>query len=163
MPTDSSNLVIITSDIVSSFVAHNTLRASEFPQLIETVYASLSRLLSPLEEEAPPPELKPAVSVKKSVTDDYVICLDDGKKFKSLRRHLAVLGMTPDEYRAKWGLPRDYPMVAPGYAAKRSELARASGLGMSRKKAAKAPAPEPVEEPAKKRGRPKAAGLAKAA
>lgn len=163
MATDSSNLVILTSDIVSSYVASSTVRPSEIPDLIATVHASLLALAAPKPAEIAP-DLKPAVPVKKSITEDYIICLNDGKKFKSLKRHLATLGMTPAEYRAKWGLPRDYPMVAPGYAAKRSELARATGLGTTRQKAPE-PTPEPVREPAKKRGRgrPKAAGLAKAA
>ena len=158
MPTDSSDLVIITSDIVSSFVAHNTLRPAEIPELIKTVHASLTGLSVEKSLDLPPPELKPAVPVKKSVTADYLICLDDGQKFKSLKRHLSTLGMTPHDYRTKWGLAHDYPMVAPGYAAKRSELARAMGLGVKKPE----PSPEPVADPVKKT-RAKVAGLKKAA
>ena len=168
--TDQTAMIEMTADIVSAFLSNNTVRAAELPELIATVYASLTGAAAPKPVEEPAAELKPAVSVKKSVTDDYIICLDDGKKFKSLKRHLQqAFGMTPDDYRAKWGLPRDYPMVAPGYAAKRSELAKASGLGASRRNAALAaggPAPAPAndamaeaaaEAPAKRRGRPKKA------
>jgi predicted transcriptional regulator len=105
---------------------------------------------------APTPDLVPAVSIKKSVTPDFLICLDDGKKFTSLRRHLGKLGMTPDEYRMKWALPSDYPMVAPAYSAKRSELAKKNGLGSK----AFSEKPRPVKHAAKepgKRGRPKKA------
>lgn len=92
----------------------------------------------PKPDEEPALKLKPAVPIKQSITPDYLICLDDGKRFKSLRRHLAVLGMTPDEYRAKWGLPDDYPMVASGYSTVRSKLAKASVLGKDRKTLAQA-------------------------
>ena len=95
---------------------------------------------------------EPAVSIRKSITPDYIVCLDDGKKFKSLRRHLATLGMTPDQYRTKWGLPSDYPMVAPNYAAARSQLAKQSGLGQIRKNAA--PAKKASAAAPSKRGRP---------
>ena len=102
---------------------------------------------------APQVEKKePAVSIRKSITPDFLVCLDDGKKFKSLRRHLATLGMTPDQYRAKWGLPSDYPMVAPNYAAARSQLAKQSGLGQLRKNAA--PAKKASAAAPSKRGRP---------
>ena len=98
--------------------------------------------------------LIPAVSIKKSLSADFLICLDDGKKFRSLKRHLSTLGMTPAEYRAKWGLPADYPMVAPAYSAQRSELAKSSGLGNARA-AAKKMSDEKVKEPSKGRGRPR--------
>lgn len=130
--TDENGYLDLTSDIVSAFVSNNTVRANELPELIAAVHASLAGINAPKAVE-PTVELKPAVPVKKSITDDFLVCLDDGKKFKSLRRHLATLSMTPDEYRTKWGLPRDYPMVAPGYAAKRSELAKATGLGSTRR------------------------------
>ena len=166
-------LIDMTADIVAAFVSNNPVRAAELPDLIKTIHASLNDVVEPKPVEAQAPTLTPAVPVKKSVTDDFIVCLEDGKKFKSLRRHLATaFGMTPDDYRAKWGLPRDYPMVAPGYASKRSELAKATGLGSARRKAAPAndamPAAEPeaviaapppvVEEaPVKRRGRPKKA------
>ena len=124
------NLIEITADIVSAFVGNNAVRSTELPDLIHAVYTSLQGIGKPKADQEHAPVLTPAVWIKKSVTDDYIICLDNGKKFKSLRRHLqSAFGMTPEEYRAKWGLPRDYPMVAPGYAAKRSELAKLSGLG----------------------------------
>jgi len=127
------------AEIVSAFVSNNALSPADLPKLIaEThkVLRSLSAEQHPLAAE----QLEPAVPVKKSVTADFIICLDDGKKFKSLRRHLAGLGMTPDEYRAKWGLPSDYPMVAPSYAATRSALAKANGLGRASTRPQAAPA-----------------------
>ena len=162
---DQVTLIEMTTDIIAEYVGHNTVRATELPDLILTVYAALGDIKSPKPVEAATPELKPAVSVKKSVTDEYLICLDDGKRFKSLRRHLTILGMTPDEYREKWGLPRDYPMVAPGYAAVRSSLAKATGLGNARRNVSPVVAepevvaepPVPDEEPVKRRGRQKKA------
>ena len=160
--TDLVPYLDMTATIVSAFVGHNTVRASELPELIAAVHSALSNVSVQKPINEPVPELKPAVSIKKSVTDDFIICLEDGKKFKSLRRHLATaFSMTPDEYRAKWSLPRDYPMVAPGYAATRSALAKATGLGSARRKASAEPV-EPVsapvaQEPVKRRGRPKKA------
>ncbi len=134
-PSDSADPLDLTSDIVSAFVANNSLRSAELPALIQSVHAGLVKIISgAAAPTAPAPEAAtPAVSVRKSVTPDYIICLDDGLKFKSLRRHLTVLGMTPEQYRAKWKLPADYPMVAANYAAQRSELAKKIGLGQSRK------------------------------
>ncbi|MBZ9922650.1 MucR family transcriptional regulator [Mesorhizobium sp. B292B1B] len=124
----ASALAELTADVVAAYVSNNPVPAGELPSLIVSLHASLSGLSKPV---APAVETSqvPAVNPKKSVTPDFMICLDDGKKFKSLRRHLRQLGMTPDEYRAKWGLPHDYPMVAPNYTAQRSALAKASGLG----------------------------------
>jgi len=147
----------LTSDIVAAFVANNALPIAELPALIQSVHAALAHLASGPVIAAPLVEKKePAVSIRKSITPDYLFCLDDGKKFKSLRRHLAGLGMTPEEYRAKWSLPSDYPMVAPNYAAQRSELAKQIGFGQKRKNAAprlKASTAAPT-----KRGRPAKAG-----
>ena len=116
--------------IVSAYFSHNAMPAADLPAFITAVHASVVRLASPAapaEERAPE---NPAVAVKRSVTKDYIVCLEDGKKFKSLRRHLSSFhNLTPDEYRAKWQLPSDYPMVAPAYSAVRSRLARDSGLG----------------------------------
>ena len=127
----------LTADIVAAFVANNALRVVDLPGLIQSVHAALAQLASGPAIAAPLVEKKePAVSIRKSITPDYLFCLDDGKKFKSLRRHLSTLGMTPDQYRAKWSLPADYPMVAPNYAAQRSELAKQIGLGQMRKNAA---------------------------
>jgi predicted transcriptional regulator len=123
------------AEIVSAYVSNNALSAADLPKLIATTHEAL-RALS---EEASKPaveELTPAVPVKRSVTPDFIICLDDGKKFKSLKRHLTQLGTTPAEYRAKWGLPESYPMVAPNYSATRSSLAKSNGLG---RKTAEAP------------------------
>ena len=130
---DASNdprLIELATEIVSAYVAHNALPASELPSLVKTVHSALDRMqtgqvLDPVVEQQ-----QPAVSIRKSVTDDYIVCLEDGRKFKSLKRHLqSAYGLSPEQYRTKWGLPRDYPMVAPAYASKRSELARKIGLG----------------------------------
>lgn len=127
-PEDNLDSVELAAGIVAAFVSHNSLPMAELPALIASVEAALRGLAT---AAAAPAEEKPepAVPVKKSITPEYLICLDDGKKFQSLKRHLSALGMTPDDYRAKWGLPADYPMVAPNYAAKRSALARDMGLG----------------------------------
>jgi predicted transcriptional regulator len=125
----SSQLVELSADIVSAYVSHNALSASDIPKLIASVHATLTGLGGIVEAEAVV-ELRPAVSIKKSITPDYLICLEDGKKFKSLKRHLRTeYDMSPEEYRAKWGLPVDYPMVAPTYSEARSRLAKTIGLG----------------------------------
>lgn len=132
-----SELVELTCAVVSAFVTKNNVSASDLPKLIAEVHQAFAGLGAP----AAPAEIetaKPAVSVRKSITPDFLICLEDGRKFKSLKRHLSQLGLTPDEYRAKWNLPKDYPMVAPNYSASRSALAKSIGLG--RKRAAPAPA-----------------------
>ena len=130
---DRSELLALTSEIVSSHVSNNAVNQTDLTKMIESVFITLENLSGPKEE--PVEELKPAVSIKKSVTDEYIICLEDGKKLKMLKRHLATAyDMTPDEYRAKWGLPSDYPMVAPAYARKRQELAKKIGLGRKKKK-----------------------------
>jgi predicted transcriptional regulator len=154
---ESFNPIELTADIVAAFVANNALPIADLPALIQSVHSALAQLASGPVIAAPLLEKKePAVSVRKSITPDFLVCLDDGKKFKSLRRHLAGLGLTPDQYRAKWSLPADYPMVAPNYAAQRSELAKQIGLGQMRKNAApqlKASTAAPT-----KRGRPAKAG-----
>jgi predicted transcriptional regulator len=122
------DLMAQVTEIVSAYVSRNAISAADLPALIADTHRAL-RSLSSNEVAAVVEELTPAVSIRKSVTPDYIVCLDDGKKFKSLKRHLSVLGMTPDEYRAKWRLPKDYPMVAPNYAATRSALAKSNGLG----------------------------------
>ncbi|CAN7579221.1 MucR family transcriptional regulator [Mesorhizobium sp. LjNodule214] len=124
----------LTADIVAAFVQNNSVPVAGRPDLISSVNAALSNLDQPAFIE--PPAQTPAVNPKRSVFPDFIVSLEDGRKFKSMKRHLGLLGMTPDQYRAKWGLPRDYPMVAPNYAAQRSELAKSIGLG--RKPAAKA-------------------------
>ena len=121
-------ILALTTEIVSAHLANNAVVQNDVPDLIQSVYAKLAELATG--EETNSVELTPAVPVKKSVTDDYIICLEDGKKLKMLKRHLmTAYGMTPEEYRAKWGLRPDYPMVAPSYAAKRQELAKKIGLG----------------------------------
>ncbi|RUW51668.1 transcriptional regulator [Mesorhizobium sp. M1A.F.Ca.ET.072.01.1.1] len=123
-----ADLVGLTADIVSAYVTKNPVPVANLPELIASIHSSLSGISQPLAPEGPKQE--PAVNPKRSVFPDYIVCLEDGKKFKSLRRHLDVhYGLTPDEYRNKWGLKPDYPMVAPNYAAQRSTLAKASGLG----------------------------------
>ena len=127
---DNNDITSLTARIVAAYVSHHQLPVSELPRLIQSVRDSLQRLTAPAEEAPAKEELKPAVPIKKSVTPDYIICLEDGKKLKMLKRHLmSSYGITPDEYRAKWGLPADYPMVAPNYAKARSDLAVKLGLG----------------------------------
>lgn len=163
MPTTDTNndLMGLAIEVVSAYVSHNSLSATDLTRMLVDVYQALSGLGSA--RAAPPaPDLVPAVSVRKSVTPDYIVCLDDGKQFKSLKRHLALLGMTPAEYRAKWNLPSDYPMVAPTYAATRSDLAKTIGLGRKHGAAAveaaaanEVPEVTPLVPKAPKRGRPK--------
>ncbi|WP_269581432.1 MucR family transcriptional regulator [Roseibium sp. Sym1] len=132
-PVDA-NLIDLTADIVSAYVSNNTVASTDLPDLINEVYGALQKTANASSEPEPEP-LKPAVPVKKSVMPDYIICLEDGKKFKSLKRHLRThYNMTPEEYREKWDLGADYPMVAPNYAAARSELAKKMGLGQQRKR-----------------------------
>ena len=123
-----ANLLEQVAEIVSAHVSHNSVSTSELPTLIANTHSAL-RALSAVPEIEVAEELKPAVSIRRSVTPDFIVCLEDGKKFKSMKRHLAGLGMTPDEYRAKWGLPSDYPMVAPNYSEARSTMAKSLGLG----------------------------------
>ena len=142
--------VALTAQIVAAFLSHNAVAIADLPGVIQLVHRALSDVAAPT--PAPVAEkLVPAVPVKKSVTPDYIVCLEDGKKLKMLKRHLSsTYNLTPDAYRTKWGLPPDYPMVAPNYAAQRSSLAKAAGLGQRT-------APVPVVEaaPAKRPGRPK--------
>ena len=145
----SDQVLSLAAQIVSAHVAHNSVPTQELPALIQSVYTTLVQAGSPVVEPERP---QPAVPVKKSVFPDYIVCLDDGKKLKMLKRHLQTrYGLTPDQYREKWNLPRDYPMVAPNYAEKRSALAKSIGLG--RKPAAAAQTE--TEAPAR-RGRKKA-------
>ena len=131
---DEANAVLVelTARIVSAYVSNNSVQANELPQLISETHSALAMAsgdAAPVKRE----ELKPKVPVKRSVMPDYIICLEDGKKFKSLKRHLRThYNLTPEEYRSKWGLPHDYPMVAPNYAKARSDLAKKLGLGTKR-------------------------------
>lgn len=155
MSNSRESLVEITAKVVAAFVGNSHVPASELPAVIDTVFRGFRDVGKPL--EAPVQPQVPAVSVRKSVTPEYIICLEDGKKLKMLKRHLrTTYDMTPEEYRAKWGLPADYPMVAPNYAKARSELALAAGLG--RKPAGKVEdqAVDTGEEPVTRRvGRPR--------
>jgi predicted transcriptional regulator len=124
----------LTANIVSAYVSNNVTPASELPALISQIHGALLRVSSGQADVAIEPS-KPAVPVKKSMTSDYLVCLEDGKKFKSLKRHLRTqYNMTPEQYREKWGLPPDYPMVAPNYAVARSQLAKKMGLGQQRRR-----------------------------
>lgn len=126
-------LIELAADVVSAYVSKNALSATELPGLIRDIHQTLARLSDDAPQIAPRQESRPAVSVKKSVTDEYIVCLEDGKRFKSLKRHLrAKYGMSPEEYREKWGLPADYPMVAPSYARERSRLAKEMQLGRTK-------------------------------
>jgi predicted transcriptional regulator len=132
--TAGADLIDLAADIVSAYVSNNTVPASDLPTLIADVHRALSSTHSGVNEPEPEP-LKPAVNPKKSVFPDYIVCLEDGKKFKSLKRHLRThYDLSPEEYREKWGLAADYPMVAPNYAAARSALAKKMGLGQQRRR-----------------------------
>lgn len=129
--SDRAELIDLASEIVSAYVGHNNVAPSDLPALIHQVFGALSLAA---ESPAKPPveKAEPAISIRKSITPDYLICLEDGKKFKSLKRHLRThYNLGPDEYREKWNLPRDYPMVAPNYAQARSKLAKKMGLGQN--------------------------------
>jgi predicted transcriptional regulator len=129
------NFIDLTASIVSAYLSNNPIPASEIPALISQIHAALLRVSGGGRAEAPLEPAKPAVSVKKSMTPDYLVCLEDGKRFKSLKRHLRTqYNMTPEQYRDKWGLPADYPMVAPNYAVARSQLAKKMGLGQQQRK-----------------------------
>ncbi len=126
-------LITLTADIVAAHVSNNSVAVSDIPNLIQNVHGALVGLGGPV--AAPPVKLEPAVSIRSSIKPDYIVCLDDGKKLKMLKRHLMThYGITPDEYRAKWGLAADYPMVAPNYAEQRRTLAKKIGLGTKRGK-----------------------------
>ena len=129
----ASNPIELAAEIVAAFVSNNPLPKGELPSLIHAVHTAVVRLAAAPESAQPQIEGKtPAVPIRRSITPDFLICLDDGKRFKSLRRHLTGLGLTPEQYREKWNLPFDYPMVAPNYAAQRSALAKQIGLGQIR-------------------------------
>ncbi len=169
MADNTSELTALTADIVSAYVTNNEVVANELGSLISNVHAALGSAGVP--EEPPPPDHKvDKAAIRKSLSDDHLTSFIDGRKYKSLKRHLGVAGLTPDDYRAKFGLPKDYPMVAPAYSAQRSSLAKSLGLGR------KAAAPEPVpaadpdhpfptakgKVPAKAKGKPGLKGKAKA-
>ena len=139
----------MAAELVAAFVSNNSVPTGELPALIQTIHGALAKLNDGVKPPTPEEETKePAVSIRKSITPDYLTCLEDGKRFKSLKRHLAAHGLTPEQYRSKWKLPSDYPMVAPNYAASRSAMAKAMGLGQIRREAG-----------ARKRGRPSKANV----
>jgi len=152
LETSNATLIELTADIASAYVSNNSVSAADLPGLIKNIHIALSGTSA---EPEPVVEVKtPAVSIKKSITDDFLICLEDGRKFKSLKRHLrAKYNLSPEEYRTKWSLPKDYPMVAPAYANARSALAKQMGLGQGGRKAAAKPAK--AVKPAAPRGRPR--------
>jgi predicted transcriptional regulator len=126
----ASDPIELAAEIVAAFVSNNPLPKSDLPALIHAMHAAVASLSA--EAKSPPPQIEakePAVPIRKSITPEFLICLEDGKRFKSLRRHLGTLGLTPHQYREKWKLPSDYPMVAPNYAAQRSAMAKKIGLG----------------------------------
>ena len=142
----NEDLVDLAAQIITAYVANNSVQVAALPELIASVHRAVSGLHKSTMVTVESENLSPAVNRKKSVFPDYIICLDDGRRFKSLKRHLTGLGMTPSEYRAKWRLPADYPMTAPSYAAFRSGLAKSIGLGRKPQ--------EPIRAPPAKRGRP---------
>ncbi len=150
------DLAQLTADVVAAYVTKNSVRPLDLPELIASVHAALKGLSEPQVE---PEKLQLPVPIKKSVTPDFLISLEDGRPYKTLRRHLTGRGLTPDQYREKWALPRDYPMVAPNYAKQRSELAKSLGLGQLRGKreAAKAAEPDATVTSASVKGRRKKA------
>ena len=132
---NEASCIQLTANIVSAYVRNNSVSSAEIPALISQVYLALMRVSSGAAGAGPAEPLKPAVSIKRSITPAYLVCLEDGGKFKSLKRHLGTqYQMTPDQYRAKWNLPADYPMVAPDYAVVRSQLAKQMGLGQQRRR-----------------------------
>jgi predicted transcriptional regulator len=134
---EKSELIEMTADIVSAYVGNNSISTADLPNLIQSIHRALTGVAGGVEAEVAAPK-EPAVPLKRSITPDFLICLEDGRKFKSLKRHLRTkYNMSPEEYRAKWNLPKDYPMVAPNYAKARSELAKQMGLGQGGRKPAK--------------------------
>jgi predicted transcriptional regulator len=135
IPDTKRNVIDLTAEIVAAYVGKNSVPQAELPKLINDVHRALTGAAGALPLREDVAELKPAVTIKKSLTSDYLICLEDGKKFKSLKRHLrSHYNLSPEQYREKWGLPADYPMVAPNYAQARSSLAKRMGLGQRKKR-----------------------------
>jgi predicted transcriptional regulator len=134
--SDHSRVVSLAVEVVAAFVSNNSLPVGELPALIQSTHDALTSVWTAAETPPQPQAKEPAVPIRKSITPEYIICLEDGLKFRSLKRHIGMLGMTPDQYREKWGLPADYPMAAPAYAAKRSALAKGMGLGLQNRKSA---------------------------
>ncbi|MGI3903859.1 MAG: MucR family transcriptional regulator [Janthinobacterium lividum] len=127
--TTQATLVEMTSEVVAAYIGQNHVQPGDLPALIASVHAAFGGLGKPSEPEVSAEPLVPPISIKKSVTDGYLVSMEDGKQYKTLKRHISTRGLTPEQYRTKWGLPANYPMVAPAYAAKRSKLAKGFGLG----------------------------------
>ena len=135
-PGPKQDITHLTAEIVAAYVGKNTVQQAELPRLIADVHRALLSASGQVQQPEEASEMKPAVTIKKSVTPEYIICLEDGKKFKSLKRHLrSHYNLSPEQYREKWGLPADYPMVAPNYAEARSSLAKRMGLGQRKSRA----------------------------
>ena len=135
MAEEQTSVLDMTAEIVAAYVGKNPVSAEQLPSLIQQVHQALKGVAAPADAPAAPQT--PAVSIRKSLNPDYLICLEDGRRFKSLKRHLRTkYGLSPEDYRAKWGLPKDYPMVAPSYAEARSQLAKSMGLGQGGRKPA---------------------------
>lgn len=149
---DGTNYVELAAEIVSAYVSNNSVRTQEIPELIVQIHAALANVAAAgSAAQAEPEKAVPHIPIKKTITPDYIISLEDRRQYKSMKRHLSGRGLTPEQYRTKWGLPADYPMVAPNYAAQRSELAKKLGLGQLRKAKANGAAPQPAT--GAKRGR----------
>ena len=134
---DKAEIIEMTAEIVAAYVENNTVSTTDLPSLIQSVHRALAGIATGIDTTVAAPK-EPAVPVRRSITPDHLICLEDGRKFKSLKRHLRTkYNMSPEDYRAKWGLAKDYPMVAPNYAKARSELAKQMGLGQGGRQAAK--------------------------
>lgn len=136
-PSFSVEIIELAAEIVSAYVGKNSVHVGDLPNIISSVHSALQELGQP--QEPVPEKLTPLMPIKKTITPDHLVSLEDGKRYKSLKRHLSNRGLTPQQYRQKWSLPSDYPMVAPNYAAQRSELAKAAGLGRKRDELAPAP------------------------
>ena len=156
--TEVVDFIALTADVISAYVSNNSVRPSDLGELIATVHQALSGLGETAQPAVDQIEKPTAAQIKKSITPDALISFEDGKPYKTLRRHLTIRGLTPEDYREKYSLPHDYPMTSASYSAQRSELARALGLGNNRKAAATAAEPnEAVSEEPKRRGRPRKA------
>ncbi|MCJ2125923.1 MucR family transcriptional regulator [Methylobacterium sp. J-077] len=147
---DKSRFVALASEIVSAYVSHNHVQSADLPKLLNDIHGAIQGVCAGGATAAAPSKAT-AHEVRRSVTPDFLISFEDGKPYKTLRRHLTLRGLTPEAYRAKWGLDPDYPMTAQSYSAQRSQLARSLGLGQQRRKSAAPPAPEPAPQAARKR------------
>lgn len=151
---ETQQLVGLTAEVVSAYVANNNVQTNDLPKVIAAVHSALSGMSQPKQPE--PEKVVAPMSARKAVQPEYIVSFEDGKHYRSLKRHLAGRGLSPQEYRTKWGLPQDFPMTAPAYSAKRSELAKSLGLGRKRAEPAPAPAPAPKRQGRTKKATPAA-------